>query len=55
MLTGESGSNYSLNGYWPDRWTSFIDTFRFWSIHLKELQAFVQVSTVILLSFLYVS
>lgn len=37
-FTGESGGNFSLNGYWPDRWTSFIDTFRFWSIPLNELQ-----------------
>lgn len=51
-LTGEGGSDFSLNGYWPDRWTSFIDTFRFWSIPLKELQNFAQVSTIILLAFL---
>lgn len=48
-LTGENGSNFSLNGYWPDRWTSFIDAFRFWSIPLEELQNFAQVSTIILL------
>lgn len=49
-LTGGSGG--SLNGYWPDRWVSFIDAFRFWSMPLKELQGFAQVSTVILLAFL---
>lgn len=47
-----NGSGGSLNGYWPDRWVSFIDAFRFWSIPLKELQGFAQVSTVILLAFL---
>lgn len=52
IITGESDSNFSLNGYWPDRWTSFIDAFRFWSIPLKELQHFAQVSTIILLAFL---
>ncbi len=49
-LTGKNGNNCSLNGYWPDRWASFIDAFRFWSIPLTELQHFAQVSTVILLA-----
>ncbi len=52
VFAGGSNSSFSLNGYWPDRWTSFIDTFRFWSIPLKELQDFAQVSTVLLLGFL---
>jgi hypothetical protein len=41
-----------LGGYWPDRWSSFIDTFRVWLIPLKELQNFAQVATVLLLAFL---
>ncbi len=52
IITGESAGNSSLNGYWPDRWASFIDTFRFWSIPLNELQDFAKVSTIILLAFL---
>lgn len=51
-LTGKSGGNLSLNGYWPDRWASFIDTFRFWLIPVSELQHFAQVSTILLLAFL---
>ncbi len=51
-LTGKNGSNFSLNGYWPDRWSAFIDTFRFWAVPLKELQDFAQVSTILLLAFL---
>jgi hypothetical protein len=49
---GVDGGSFSLNGYWPDRWTSFIDAFSFWQIPLRELQNFAQVSTVILLAFL---
>ncbi len=51
-LSGENGGSYSLNGYWPDRWTSFIDTFHIWLIPITELQNFVQLSAVILLIWL---
>lgn len=51
LLTGGNNS-YSLNGYWPDRWSSFIDSFSFWLIPLSELQNFAEISTLILLIFL---
>lgn len=51
-VTGEGGGSYSLNGYWPDRWTSFIDAFRVWVIPITKLQKFSQVSTVVLLIWL---
>ena len=52
VLSGKNPSNFSLNGYWPDRWSSFVDSFRFWSIPLKELQDFAQIFTIFLLLFL---
>jgi len=49
VATGKNPSNFSLNGYWPDRYASFIDTFRFWLLPLKELQSFAQVGALVLL------
>ncbi len=53
-LSGENTNNFSLNGYWPDRWSSFVDTFRFWSFPIQEISHFMQISTILLLIFLTV-